>query len=111
VRAVNVLSRTPSNRVDVLEIRSNSGTFTYGKDRSRFVLRRPTRDEGILRSANFNIRIDGNNVVATGRGFGHGIGMCQNGALERSRRGQNFIQILSAYYTNIKLVPISDLLN
>ena len=111
VRAVNIASRTPSGRVNVLEIRSNSGTFTYGRDRSRFVLRRPTRDEGILRSANFEIRIDGGQVRATGRGFGHGIGMCQNGALERARRGQDFTQILSAYYTNIKLAQVNDFLD
>ncbi|MCL1946046.1 MAG: SpoIID/LytB domain-containing protein [Chitinivibrionia bacterium] len=101
VRDVRVLSRTSSGRVAVLQVISDNGAYNYGKDKARFVLRRPTKDEGILKSANFDIKIEGSNVVATGIGFGHGIGMCQNGTLERARAGQDFKRILSAYYSQI----------
>jgi len=102
VKSLSVQSRTPSGRVASLKVVSDRGTYYYGRDRVRFVLRRPTNDEGILRSARFDIKIQGSQVIATGSGFGHGIGLCQNGALGRSRAGQNFREILSAYYTDIK---------
>jgi len=37
-------------------------------------------------------------VVATGGGWGHGIGMCQWGAMGRARAGQDYRTILGAYY-------------
>jgi stage II sporulation protein D len=85
-----------------LTVVSEKGTFSYGKDKVRFVLRRPTKDEDILKSAIFNIKIENNSVVATGYGYGHGIGMCQIGAIERSRAKQSYIEILNSYYSNIK---------
>ena len=38
-----------------------------------------------------------------GGGWGHGIGMCQVGAIGRARAGQNYREILSAYYTDTKI--------
>ncbi len=38
-----------------------------------------------------------------GAGWGHGVGMCQTGAAMMALRGQNFVQILQHYYTNVKL--------
>ncbi len=37
-------------------------------------------------------------VVARGKGYGHGIGMCQHGALARAKAGQDFRAILAHYY-------------
>jgi stage II sporulation protein D len=42
-------------------------------------------------------------VVATGGGWGHGIGMCQVGAMGRARAGQDYRAILSAYYPGTRL--------
>ena len=42
-------------------------------------------------------------VTATGRGFGHGIGMCQTGALAMARRGYDYQGILSHYYPGTRL--------
>jgi len=38
-----------------------------------------------------------------GAGWGHGVGMCQTGAVMMARRGQNFMQILQHYYAGVKL--------
>jgi SpoIID/LytB domain protein len=38
-----------------------------------------------------------------GAGWGHGVGMCQTGAAIMALRGQNFLQILQHYYTDVKL--------
>jgi stage II sporulation protein D len=47
--------------------------------------------------------------VAVGRGFGHGIGMSQWGALAMARRGDNFDAILSHYYRGAQLRPYREL--
>jgi stage II sporulation protein D len=47
--------------------------------------------------------------VAVGRGFGHGIGMSQWGALAMARRGDSFDAILSHYYRGAQLRPYREL--
>jgi stage II sporulation protein D len=47
--------------------------------------------------------------VAIGRGFGHGIGMSQWGALGMARNGEGFSAILRHYYRGTQLRPYSDL--
>ena len=37
-------------------------------------------------------------VATRGRGFGHGIGLCQTGALARAGQGQSFQEIQAHYY-------------
>ncbi len=39
----------------------------------------------------------------TGRGFGHGVGLCQVGAYGMAQRGHSYREILSHYYTGIEL--------
>jgi SpoIID/LytB domain protein len=48
----------------------------------------------------------GEDGLFTGRGIGHGIGMCQLGAADMARRGSSFAQILAHYYPNTKLTAI-----
>ncbi|MBI5597552.1 MAG: SpoIID/LytB domain-containing protein [Elusimicrobia bacterium] len=52
----------------------------------------------VLKSAAFALRREGGDFVFTGRGLGHGAGLCQRGAEERARRGQNYRAILAAYF-------------
>ncbi|HEX2220870.1 MAG TPA: hypothetical protein VHG35_18885, partial [Gemmatimonadales bacterium] len=42
-------------------------------------------------------------LVAEGSGAGHGVGLCQWGAVGRSRAGQNFHRILAAYFPGATL--------
>ena len=39
-----------------------------------------------------------------GKGYGHGIGMSQNGAMNRAENGQTYKQILEFYYTGCKAI-------
>jgi stage II sporulation protein D len=102
VRDMRVVQRTPSGRVRAMNIETDAGRFTVGKDRVRWILP-PTRG-GILNSSKFDVQMspDGG-VTATGGGWGHGIGMCQWGAMGRARAGQDYRQILSAYYPGTRL--------
>ena len=41
--------------------------------------------------------------VFYGGGWGHGVGLCQSGAMGRAERGQSYAQILKAYYQGIEI--------
>jgi SpoIID/LytB domain protein len=51
-----------------------------------------------LRSTAFSVERHGSAIAFTGRGYGHGVGMCVIGAGRRARRGETAAQILGAYY-------------
>ena len=51
-----------------------------------------------FRSTRFSILDDGQKFIAEGRGFGHGVGLCQRGAGARAQQGHTPEQILISYY-------------
>ena len=56
-----------------------------------------------LPSNNFTIHQRSRHFSIKGKGFGHGVGMCQYGAFEMARRGKQHQQILSHYYPQLKI--------
>lgn len=54
-----------------------------------------------LRSTFFSCYPDGNDVVIKGRGFGHGVGLCQEGAMNMAKNGIPYRHILSYYYSGV----------
>ncbi len=62
-----------------------------------------------LRSTYFNIRCEGELVVMTGKGFGHGVGLSQEGAMRMAELGYTYTEILHFYYTDIHLIDLSVL--
>ena len=103
VRAVRVDRRTPSGRVGELAIVTDRGTWQVRGDDVRWVLRTSVGE--ILNSTYFSVENmvvgrDGrlSQLTLRGSGYGHGIGMCQWGAIGRARAGQDFRAILRAYY-------------
>lgn len=57
-----------------------------------------------LRSNNFCVNENENNVIINGKGFGHGVGLSQEGAMKMADDGFGFEEILEFYYTNVHLV-------
>lgn len=57
----------------------------------------------MLPSAFFTIEKDGDTFVIDGGGFGHGIGMSQNGANEMAKKGKNCNEILTLFFRNVKV--------
>ncbi len=56
-----------------------------------------------LRSTFFSTYPEGDYVILKGRGYGHGIGMCQEGAMGMANKGLNYHQILSYYFDGIRI--------
>lgn len=110
VRDIQLLERTPSGRIGRMRITTTTGDFVVGGDRIRWIFLTPSG--AILNSARFEIDIErGSNgdpvaFVATGGGWGHGIGMCQVGAMGRAEAGQNYRTILQTYYPGAQLVDL-----
>jgi len=110
---LRVLKRMPSGRVAQLNIvlgnKTRHHVLTLGGDRIRWILRRPDGNR-ILRSSLFAVEVkrDENrwisSVTLRGAGSGHGIGLCQYGALDRARKGYNAAEILRAYFPGIDVV-------
>ena len=106
IEDMDVLSRTTSGRVRAMRIDTDAGSFTVGRDQVRRILA-PARG-GLLNSSKFDVRLERSGggvsaIVAEGGGWGHGIGMCQVGAMGRARAGQDYRTILEAYYPGIRI--------
>ncbi|HOX39620.1 MAG TPA: SpoIID/LytB domain-containing protein [Candidatus Brocadiia bacterium] len=61
-----------------------------------------------LKSAAFDAKISGDKVVFSGKGWGHGVGLCQFGAKEMAQSGYNWKQILAFYYPEARLLKLYD---
>ena len=101
---LRVIARGSSRRVTDLEVVGTNGTAHVRGGRIRsalglreqlFVIDRETDDNGRITE-----------FVFTGRGWGHGVGMCQVGAYGLAKQGWTYEQILKAYYTGIELTPM-----
>jgi stage II sporulation protein D len=106
INGFEVRSRYADGRVNQLEIRTDRGTILVRGDKTRWALRPAPGTGRILESARFDIEIRSGRVVAKGNGFGHGIGMCQMGALGRAQAGQTYAEILQAYYPGTDLAKL-----
>ena len=63
-----------------------------------------------LRSTFFNVScVSRDTVLFTGKGYGHGLGMCQEGAMIMAKRGYSYQEILNYYYQNIQLIDLEKL--
>ena len=105
-----VRERTPSGRIKEMLIHTTITSFAVGGDQIRWIFRTP---EGrILNSSMFDLQVERDPrgritaVVAEGGGWGHGIGMCQVGAMGRARAGQDYRTILGAYYPGTEITQL-----
>jgi stage II sporulation protein D len=63
----------------------------------RFALGR-TLGWNTLKSDSYSITIQGDHFIFVGNGVGHGVGLCQTGAVEMARQGKTYREILAFYY-------------
>ena len=62
-----------------------------------------------LRSTNFEIIKDGNNIKFSVKGYGHGVGMSQTGADSMAKQGSTAEEIIMHFYTGIEIKDINNL--
>ena len=59
-----------------------------------------------LKSANFEVTIEGDNVKFQVKGYGHGVGMSQTGADSMAKEGKNYEEIIKHFYTGVEIVDM-----
>lgn len=62
-----------------------------------------------LRSTFFSVVPEGNKIKLTGRGYGHGVGLCQEGAMAMAAKGFDYKQIIDYYYVGVIISDINNL--
>ena len=67
------------------------------------------REDWGFKSAFFDMFPEGDSVLVWGKGFGHGIGMSQEGAMKMARDGFAYQDILQFYFHEVRLMDYRDL--
>lgn len=67
------------------------------------------RSDWQLKSAYFSIQEEQDSILIVGRGYGHGVGLCQEGAIRMAKIGYTYDYIISFYYKNVEIVDKSRL--
>lgn len=106
LRGVSVNKTDQSNRVDEIKIDADQDSATISGARFRMLL-----GSTVVKSTCFTAKTENGVVTLDGKGFGHGIGLCQFGAngLAKPPYSYTFDQILKHYYTAIDIVPLAAL--
>jgi stage II sporulation protein D len=109
VEEVEVQGWTRSGRVKTLALKVDGQRYQVAGDSTRWILE-PEAGR-ILNSSLFvlDAKREGGEVAelrARGGGWGHGVGMCQVGAMGRARSGQSYREILTTYYQHTEIARI-----
>ncbi len=98
VKSVEVTQKSGAGRVLRLAVHTEKGSFEMtGRDFRRAVSLRK------VRSTYFDVRPSPRGIKILGRGFGHGVGMCQWGASGMAEAGRSYTEILKHYYRGAEL--------
>lgn len=101
---VQPVERGVSGRVTELRVIGTAGRFTFrgfgirtllGLKENLFVVDRQRDGDGTIRT-----------YVFAGKGWGHGVGLCQVGAFGMALKGADYLEILSRYYTGVTVQPL-----
>ena len=101
VREITVVKRSPSGRAIEMRVKTDLAEAVF----KRFDLRQAVEMPEMLFTVSRVEGADGQaEFVFFGRGWGHGVGLCQNGAFGMALAGETYDRILRHYYTGIDIV-------
>ena len=103
VRELKPLKRGPSGRIVELEVSGETGRIVLGKE----LAIRKALSASCLKSSAFEIEWKGDECILHGRGWGHGVGLCQIGAAVMASKGYSCEQILLHYYPGTQISALS----
>jgi len=105
IKDISIIDRDRSERIEHLKITQKNGKelIIKGKDF------RDLMGPNVIMSNNYEITLQGYDVDIIGKGWGHGVGMCQWGALGMAKQQFNYRQILAYYYPQSVLMDYHEL--
>ena len=98
------VARGKSGRIWKLKIVGTKKTLTIGKE---LEIRRALSETHLYSSA-FDVEKDGPTFILRGKGWGHGVGLCQIGAAVMGEQGHTYDDILLFYYRNAEIKRLYD---
>jgi SpoIID/LytB domain protein len=102
IKSIRPLTRGVSGRITRLLIEGEKRTAIVGKE---LEIRR-WLSESHLRSSDFDVSFDDNRVRLSGKGWGHGVGLCQIGAAVMGAKGYDYTEILHHYFPKAELTKL-----
>lgn len=104
IDSIRVTKRTPSGRTQLLAIGGPDKTASVSAGSLRFALNRAL-GWNELRSNWYDVALDHESIHFEGRGYGHGVGLCQAGSFEMAAEGHSYRSILDFYFpeTNVRI--------
>lgn len=93
VNNIVITSKDSSNRVKEVKVLSNSGEKVLTGNKFRSLVGNTS-----VKSTLFDIEKSGENILIKGRGYGHGVGMSQYGAVEMAKQGKVYKDIIGFYF-------------
>lgn len=110
IKDIKILSRFPSGRVNELQLDlQDSNSFEkhislFGNSMRSII--RNSDNSAILRSTLFDIETSKDSIKISGRGNGHGVGLCQWGAIYQSQNKKNYKTILDFYFPGTEIIKL-----
>ncbi len=97
ITSIYPLKVDPTGRIQLLGIRDAQGHLKVISGNTF----RMSIGPNIIRSTLFHAYVHGNSIMFKGYGWGHGVGLCQEGAMEMAKEGYSDYQILKYFYHDI----------
>jgi SpoIID/LytB domain protein len=101
ITSIAIAKKGADGRVRELALMGNSLHLISGEDFRAVTCR--AFGWNTLKSTAFDLQIAENVYIFTGRGLGHGLGLCQYGAMEMARQGYSYREILRHYFPGIEI--------
>ena len=102
IQGIEALERGESGRIYKLKITGSDKTLIVGKELEI----RKILSESHLKSSAFDVEMTDDKVILHGKGWGHGVGLCQIGAAVMASEGYTYEEILKHYYPDTVIGPI-----
>lgn len=94
---------------DATSFSQPNGRAIYFIDKDLKIPLKVIRNDFQLKSTYFSVEQKDDQIIFNGKGYGHGVGLCQEGAMQMSKLNYTYKQILQFYYKDVNLIDLSSL--
>jgi stage II sporulation protein D len=94
---------------DAMCFTQSNGRAIFFTDKDLKIPLKTIRADFQLKSTYFSVEQQGTSVIFKGKGYGHGVGLCQEGAMRMAQLNYPYKTILEFYYQNVHLIDLSQL--
>ena len=97
IDSIRIIKRTPSGRAITLQVTGTGGAASISASSFHFAVNR-SLGWNQIRSDWYELETSNRTLHIKGKGHGHGVGLCQDGAFEMAREGKSYREILAFYF-------------